>query len=302
MRLASGACAAVEVPATSANLGPGYDSLGLALQLVDRVQARVVSGPSTVRVCGEGAGQLPTGEDHLVLRALREGLRAAGTSSPNVELTCENAIPHGRGLGSSAAAIVAGLALADSLSGGDLGREGVYRLATAMEGHPDNVAPAVFGAATVSWIGEDGVPGVARIPVAANVRPGVAIPATTLATRRARALLPPQVPHADAAFNAARAALLATVLATGRGDLMAATEDRLHQDYRASAMPDTLAAVARLRAAGVPAVVSGAGPSVLVLSEIPATEAEQLRAAGWRLLAPAVRGLGYEPIAVCLDA
>lgn len=288
MRLARDAVR-VRVPATSANLGPGFDALGLALGVWDEVTVRAVAGPTTVRVVGEGDGALPDGEEHLVVRAVRLGLDRAGAPQAGLELVCHNAIPHGRGMGSSAAAVVAGLVAARGLLAEEeaLDDDAVLTLATQLEGHPDNAAPALLGGATAAWVDEDG-PHAAPIPISADLRPTVLVPQSQLLTHTARAVLPTQVPHADAAFNAARSALLVLALG-GRTDLlMAATEDRLHQGYRADAMRGTAEAVRALREAGWPAVVSGAGPSVLVLERLDDATARALEEHGWQVLDPGV--------------
>lgn len=283
----------VSAPATSGNLGPGFDTLGMAFELRDEITVRAVAGASHVEVSGEGAGAVPTDDDHLVVRALRAGLDAAGAPQTGVELTCLNRIPHGRGLGSSAAAVVAGLVAARGLISEPeaLDDATVLRLATEFEGHPDNAAPAVLGGATVAWI-EDGVPSAARLTVGEHVSPTLIVPPGELLTSQARALLPAQVPHRDAAFNASRSALLVLALA-GRPDLLlAATADRLHQGQRAEAMPRTLEVVATLRELGLPAVVSGAGPSVLVLAPVPDETARAFDRHGWTVRTPAVAAAG----------
>ncbi|UNX53987.1 homoserine kinase [Georgenia sp. TF02-10] len=292
MRLARDAVT-VRVPATSANLGPGFDALGLALGVWDEVTVRAVDGPTRVRVRGEGAGELPAGEDHLVARAVRAALDHVGAPPTGLELTCTNAVPHGRGMGSSAAAVVAGLVAARGLLAdpGALANDVVLALATALEGHPDNAAPALLGGATVAWVDPAGAH-AAPVPLAAALEPTVLVPDGRLLTTAARAVLPAEVAHADAAFNAGRAALLVLALG-GRTDLlMAATEDRLHERYRAGAMPATAEAVRALRAAGWPAVVSGAGPSVLVLGRLDDATAAGLGRRGWRVLRPGVARTG----------
>jgi homoserine kinase len=258
----------VSVPATSANLGPGFDALGLALDLVDTVSARVTEGGFDVRVVGEGAGEVPTGADHLIVATMLTTFAALGAPPPaGLALSCDNRIPHARGLGSSSAAIVAGILLARELADRpDFDEAAVLRLAARLEGHPDNVAPCLLGGFTIAWTDADAAQAV-RIATPPSLRPGVFIPEQPGLTAHARAALPPSVPHADAAFNAARSALLVHALTQRPDLLLTATEDRLHQEYRAPGAPDTAVLIARLRAAGVPAVVSGAGPSVLVLAE-----------------------------------
>ena len=261
------------VPATSANLGPGFDAFGLALGLYDDVVAQVSDDAGIrVDVHGEGADDVPRDHRHLVAKAMLRGFDALGGRPRGVDLVCANRIPHGRGLGSSAAAIVSGLLLARALvvGGEDRLPDGaLLDLAVALEGHPDNVAACLHGGVVVAWTRSSGEPRteVLRLTPAPGIVPVVCVPSTAVATRKARALLPETVPHADAAFNAARAALLVAAL-TGRTDLLLeATEDRLHQPYRRAAYPRTSDLVAKLRAAGIPAVVSGAGPTVLALTD-----------------------------------
>lgn len=333
----------VRVPATSANLGPGFDALGLALDLHDEVEASLFEPAdgthgTSVRITieGEGAGELDDGEDHLIIRTMRVAFDRMGIPQPRgIRLRCVNRIPHARGLGSSSAAICAGILAARALAappaaradprggrpgtgggtgdgrapaggaahgggpgaspgnglGGELGgnsgggyRGGpageaspgaallsddeVFALATELEGHPDNVAPCLAGGLTIAWLDHSGRPSMVKLNPHSGIRPVVCIPRERLSTERARGLLPKDVPHADAAANAGRAALLVAAL-TRQPDprlLLAATEDRLHQDYRAPAMPRTANLVKTLRAKGVPAVVSGAGPTVLALT------------------------------------
>jgi homoserine kinase len=259
--------ASVRVPATSANLGPAFDCAGLALTLHDVVEFAVVPSGLTVEVRGVGAGDLPTDETHLVVRAFRAACDELGWAPSGLRVVADNGIPQGRGMGSSAAAVVAGVmgawALCPDVDTIDC--DAVLRLVTELEGHPDNVAACLFGGATLSWTGERGT--VAdTLPVSPEVLPIVLVPEGTLSTHAARRLLPEFVPHADAAFNASRAALLVHALIGQPGMLLEATEDRLHQRQRTEAMPETLALIDRLRAEGHAAVVSGAGPSVLVLS------------------------------------
>jgi homoserine kinase len=262
----------VRTPATSANLGPGFDALGLALALYDDVAARVTAGGVTVQVTGEGAGELPTGESHLVVRAMAATFEALGGRPAGLAVECVNRIPQARGLGSSSAAIVAGVLLARALTGDGAQRlddAAVLRIAADLEGHPDNVAPCLLGGFTIAWSDGDGARAVTNAP-ASDVHPTVFVPAERGLTAQARAALPGSVPHADAALTAGRAALLVHALTNAPDLLFPATEDRLHQGYRAAGAPGTAALVERLRGAGVAAVVSGAGPSVLALSPVPA--------------------------------
>ncbi|NJP32186.1 homoserine kinase [Micromonospora thermarum] len=262
----------VRVPATSANLGPGFDALGLALALHDDVAAEVTTGGVTVSVTGEGAGDLPDDERHLVVSAMRAAFDELGGQPPGLAVECVNRIPQARGLGSSSAAIVAGVLLARALVVDGERRmddAAALRLAARIEGHPDNVAPCLLGGFTVAWTEPAGARAVS-LPVADSVRPTVFVPAERGLTATARAALPPTVPHHDAALTAGRAALLVHALTAAPELLLPATVDRLHQGYRAEGMPQTAALVDALRGAGVAAVVSGAGPTVLALSEPPA--------------------------------
>lgn len=288
----------VTVPATSANLGPGFDALGLALGLVDDVVAEV-RGPGepalTVEVTGEAAQEVPRDATHLVVRVLDRAAAHAGAARPPLLLRCTNRIPHGRGLGSSAAATVAGLLLARGLLAPDLDDDTVLALATAVEGHPDNVAACLLGGLAIAWSEEGGVRAV-RSEVAPDVRAAVLVPPAALPTELARAMLPSTVPHPDAAFTAGRAALLVEALTRRPDLLLAATEDRLHQDYRAPAMPDSARLIRALRGQGLAAVVSGAGPSVLVLADAPVPDLAPWLPPGWRAVATAVGCAGAQVV------
>ncbi|MEU7928751.1 homoserine kinase [Micromonospora sp. NPDC049107] len=262
----------VRVPATSANLGPGFDALGLALGLYDDLAAEVSSGGVQVTVTGQGAGELPADDQHLVVRAMRATFDVLGAQPTGLSVECVNRIPQARGLGSSSAAIVAGVLLARALVADGVERldePALLRLAAEIEGHPDNVAPCLLGGFTLAWTETAGARAVS-LPVADAVRPTVFVPSERGLTATARAALPATVPHADAALTAGRAALLVHALTTDPALLMPATVDRLHQDYRAAGMPGTSSLVSALREAGVAAVVSGAGPSVLAFGEPPA--------------------------------
>ncbi|UOQ56131.1 homoserine kinase [Leucobacter allii] len=289
----------VRVPATSANLGPGFDTLGIALAHGDELVATTRSAPgAAVAVTGVGEGEVPTDETNLVVRSAAHVYEQLGREMPGLELAAHNRIPHGRGMGSSGSAIVAGVMIAAGLLESDpeaplvLSDEQLLAFATELEGHPDNVAPALFGGLTIAWTTGQG-PRFKKLIVHRGVAPLVLVPGFTMSTELARSLQPKQVPHEDAVFNVSRSALLVAALTQSPELLLEATEDRLHQDYRGDAMPATRDLIGELRAAGHPAVVSGAGPSILVLANGPA---ERLAAADlvaerhpeWRVLILAV--------------
>lgn len=255
---------AVRVPATSANLGPGFDALGLALDLYDEVTA-VPADRIVISVTGEGAGEVAIDESHLVVEAIRAAYGEVGVEFLGVHLTCANVIPHSRGLGSSAAAICAGVQAGFTLAGVLPTRQQVYDLASRIEGHPDNVAACVFGGVTIAWY-EQRQPRVARLRPCSRLRPITFVPQARTSTKASRGALPEQVSHQDAAATAARAALLIHGLTSDPAVLLDATEDWLHQPYRLPGLPAQQALVATLRAAGVPAVLSGSGPTVLALA------------------------------------
>jgi homoserine kinase len=277
----------VRVPASCGNLGPGFDSFGLALALYDDLTVRATGTGLLVDVEGEGAEDVPRDEDHLVVKAMRATFDRLGGQPPGLHLRCRNSIPQARGLGSSAAAIVAGIAAARALRVDGarlLGGPDLLALATRLEGHPDNVAACLSGGFTVAWTEPSG-PRSIRLQVHPDVRALAYVPPARMSTEGARALIPAEVPHSEAAANAARAALL-TVAITNRPELLVdGTRDWLHQEYRKPAMPATLALVGRLRGSGAAAVVSGAGPAVLALiaGGDDATMAEQAPN-GWRVL------------------
>ena len=262
--LAPGRNVVVDVPATSANLGPGFDCFGLALDWRDEVGLAVTGSGFVAEVTGEGAGDVPTDERHLIVSCALRGLADLGVRVPGLRVMSHNTIPHGRGLGSSSAAIVAGLAGALALAGRDLDPGWLLGHAATIEGHPDNAAAAINGGFVLAY-GSEPVR-VAPARLAAEIAAVVWVPGDPVATNLARGLLPATVPHADAATNAGRAALLVQALAADPSLLLAGTEDRLHQHYRGPAMPASYELVRRLRADGYAAVISGAGPTVLALT------------------------------------
>ncbi|QAY74482.1 homoserine kinase [Agromyces protaetiae] len=296
----SGRAVHVKVPATSANLGPGFDTLGLALARYDDLDVSVLDAPGLeVEVHGVGEGEVPLDASHLVVRTIAHVFASRGYELPPIRLVARNTIPHGRGLGSSGAAIVAGIMAAKGLLDGveEFTADDLLELATELEGHPDNVAPALFGGLTIAWVTPEG-PRHKKLIVHRGVSPLVLVPEHEMSTALARSLQPAQVPHEDAVFNVSRSALLIAALIQSPELLLQATEDKLHQTYRAEAMPETDRLIKALRAAGHPAVVSGAGPSVLVLASDPSERVEAIRLAEqvaegtWQALPLAVDFLG----------
>lgn len=275
--LPAGLTATATVAASSANLGPGFDCLGLALSLYDEIVVQTTDSGLLVKVEGEGSGQVPLGPEHLVVQGIERGLSACGLRAPGLIVHCRNVIPHSRGLGSSAAAVVGGLAVANGLvaqtDSDPLGRTDLVQLSSEFEGHPDNAAAAVLGGAVVSWteaLATDTRYGAVGVRLHPDIRLFAAIPEMRSSTAETRVLLPAQVSHTDARFNVSRAALLVVALTERPDLLMVATEDALHQPQREPAMPASAQYLRMLRRQGVAAVLSGAGPAVLALS----TEAE----------------------------
>jgi homoserine kinase len=280
--------AQISVPASSANIGPGFDCFGIALELRDRYAAQVLDDETfDVDVTGEGADEVKKDAKNLVIKSMLRGFEHMGAKPRGIALRALNVIPHGRGLGSSASAIVGGLTLARSLVlTGDqyMSDEDLITLATELEGHPDNVAAAFYGGATLAWsesktssVGDTKNIGRAvSLRVDDRIKALLLVPNNQLATAKARKLLPEIIPHQDAVLNSSRTALLVHALAERPDLLFIATEDLLHQKYRAQAMPKTIALVEKLRGAGLAAVVSGAGPSVMVLYSGAEDEIDQL--------------------------
>jgi homoserine kinase len=282
----------VSVPATSANLGPGFDSLGVALDIRNVVTA---SESTRLEITADGRDRVPLDEGNLVYVSMVRAFEVLGRPVPPVRLHCQNLIPHGRGLGSSSAAIVAGIAAARGLVAGGrllMDDDGVFELAAEIEGHPDNVAPAVYGGFTIAYA-EAGTFRAVTSGVDPRVEVLVFVPSIPVETKLARGLLPSTVSHQDAAANAGRAALLVAALTRSPELLIDATRDWLHQDFREPAMPDTLKLVHELRAEGYAAVVSGAGPTVLVFCDATtADDAEAKAPVGWQVHRPAIDQTG----------
>lgn len=275
--------ARVKVPATSGNLGPGFDTMGMAHDVWDEVSVTMTTGATHVTILGEGHNTLAKDESHLIVRAMRHTLEKVGVAAGGIEMVCRNEIPHGKGLGSSAAAVVAGILLVRGLIDRPdiLTDKAVLDIACEFEGHPDNAAPAIYGGATLSWKDDAGYNTVS-LNVSDSVTTTLLVPDAVLLTSEARAVLPAQIPHADGAFNASRAGLLVHALEHRPDLLFAATEDRLHQDYRASAMPASAKLLEALRASGWPAIISGAGPSILLFGNVDSAMANIFAQQGFR--------------------
>jgi homoserine kinase len=266
--IAAGQRVTVRVPATSANLGPGYDSLGLALALHDTLTVESLETDELLfELSGEGAETLPRDASHLVIRAMEAAFERLGYRHGGLKVIADNVNPHGRGLGSSASAVVAAVSAANAMvpESAQRGRDWIFQLTSELEGHPDNVAPAIFGGLALSWQDSDQYSSTCAT-VLESVIPIVAVPDFELSTEAARALLPASVGHHAAAMNSGRAALLIHALTQKPEFLLAGTQDFLHQSYRAEAMRPSAALIGALRKAGYAAVVSGAGPTVLVLA------------------------------------
>ncbi len=280
---------AIRVPATSANLGPGFDCMGMALRWYAGVRV-ARSTRFSLAIRGYGAATLPRGENNLVHVSFARAYARMNKAPPIVAIRCNNTIPLNRGLGSSSAAIVAGLTAANALEGSPLDVGTLLALATGIEGHPDNVAPALLGGLQVVTDGEAGL-SAAAVRLKSGLRGIVFVPDAELSTKKARGVLPKQVSRADAVFNAGRTALLVLALSQGRWELLGeATQDRLHQPRRAGLFPPMLPLFHAARAAGARGVfLSGAGPAVLALTDSdPAIIATAFERAAQRAKAPGV--------------
>lgn len=255
------------IPATTANLGPGFDCMGLALDIHDTVSVQPASGEADeIVIDGVGADTLPRDRTHLVLGTMRDLFERQGWQIGPLRLRCTNRIPHGQGLGSSASAIVAGLFVGKAFAqraGYDVSGVDLLQIGSDIDGHPDNVAPCLNGGLNVSW-DDDGRWGVAHLDPHPSIRAVLAIPSAVLSTAVARQLIPQTVPHEDAVRNSARAALCIHAFTVDPSLLLPATEDFLHQRYRASAYQQSYDLVQRLRGAGIAAAISGAGPAVIM--------------------------------------
>jgi homoserine kinase len=261
----------VRVPGSSANLGPGFDSLGLALGLYDEVEVSVAAEGVAVEVAGEGAGRVPCDENHLVVRAMRAAWDVVGDAPPGIRMRCRNAIPHSRGLGSSAAAAVAGATAAVVLAGRDaeLERDTILQVAAGMEQHADNAAASLLGGFVIAWDAGGNTArrfSAVRLETHPAIHPVALVAGTESLTSTTRGLLPECVPLADAVFTGSRTALAVLAFTQRPELLLPATEDRLHQNYRRPAYPESADMVDTLRERGIAAAISGAGPTVLAIT------------------------------------
>ena len=258
----------IRVPGTTANCGPGFDTVGIACTIYNDLELTLSdeSGIS-LNVIGEGAGFIPSDESNVVVKAIKMILNKTGYKAQGIKLSMDNNIPLARGLGSSAAAIVGGLVGANELTGGHFTKDDILNMATAIEGHPDNVAPAIFGGITVS-IMDSGNANYLRFLPPTNFSMVAVIPEFNLSTRAARKVLPDTVPYADAVFNVSRASLLIGALCTGELKLLShALQDRLHQPYREKLIPGMAQVLAAARQTGaLGATLSGAGPCLLAFA------------------------------------
>ncbi len=261
------------MPATTANLGPGFDCLGMALDIWNHIEVEISDVPQ-VRVEGKGASDLPQGTENLVYRSILRLLEHVGLQAPALSVTCSNNIPLKRGLGSSAAAIVGGLTagsrIAPVLSGGNVGPlppEELLRLAVEIEGHPDNVAPALLGGMVLVVQRDEGVL-TSPVPVPDDLRAVLYVPDITIATEDARAVLPQGISREDAVFNMGRTALIVNAMNTGRlEELTTATEDRLHQPYRRQLFPPMKVIFeGAIKGGALGVFLSGSGPTILALT------------------------------------
>jgi homoserine kinase len=284
----------VRVPATVANLGPGFDALGVAVRMHLEIDIEPRRDSIDLMIEGEGAEQLPQDETNLVLRSMNTFFDHVGRRPPGYAVRVKNPIPLASGLGSSAAAVVGGLFAARAITGRTVPQIEMVHLATSVEGHPDNVLPALLGGLVVAYSGEqNGDLRYFRIEPSERLVPIIVVPKQQLSTTQAREALPADVSFADAQFTASRAALLVAAVTTGAGAevLADAMNDRLHEPTRLRLMPETAAVHGELREAGLPVALAGSGPSLLVVAPRPeaATRAEQVRRicrarnAGWRV-------------------
>lgn len=283
----------VRVPATIANLGPGFDALGVAISVHLEISIEPRRDSMEITIEGEGADELPKDETNLVVRSMNAFFDHIGRQPPGYAVHIKNPIPLAAGLGSSAAAVVGGLYAARAITGGIIHQAELLQLATQLEGHPDNVLPALVGGLVVCYRGDADDLRHLRIEPSDRLVPIVAVPREQLHTSRARSVLPADVTFEDAQFTAARAALLVAAIATGAGsDVLAdAMDDRLHEPTRLGLMRETAAVHAEMKEAGLPVAIAGSGPSLLIIAPRPdaATRVEQVRRicrarnSGWRV-------------------
>jgi homoserine kinase len=283
----------VRIPASVANLGPGFDALGVAVRMHLEIEIEPRRDSVEIMVEGEGAEQLAADESNLVVHCMNVFFDHVGRRPPGYAVRIKNPIPLGSGLGSSAAAVVGGLFAARAITGRTVAQAEMVQMATGVEGHPDNVLPALLGGLVIAYRSESDGLRYYRMEPSDRLVPVLAVPPGGFSTAKSREDLPGQVPFADAQFTASRAALLVAAMISGAGaDVLAdAMSDRLHEPHRLGLMPETAAVHGELQDAGLPVAVAGAGPSLLIVVPRPevAMRAEQIRRicrsrhAGWRV-------------------
>lgn len=275
----------IRVPGTTANCGPGFDAMGIACTIYNELELTLSNeGGITLEVIGEGAGAIPADNSNIVVKAIKMVLAKTGHNYQGIKLKLTNNIPLARGLGSSAAAIVGGLIAANELTGNTLTKENILDMATAIEGHPDNVAPAIFGGITISILASGNTQYLRFLPPN-DFSMVVVIPSFNLSTRAARKVLPDSVPFSDAVFNVGRTALLVGALCCGELKLLSsALEDRLHQSYREKLIPGMAQVLSSARQAGaLGAALSGAGPCLIAFTSSNSEEVGQAMVKAFRI-------------------
>lgn len=294
----------VRVPASSANVGSAFDCAGLGLDLWDEITAQVSTQRGMrVAVSGVGAETLPSDCTHLVARAMKIGFDALGVHPSGVDITCVNRIPHGQGLGSSAAAIIAGIVAARALvPEGEslLSDDDLLTVALELESHPDNLAGSLFGGFNIAWVREDGRAEHCTVSVHPDIAITMCLPNTITPTAEARAVLPADVPLHDAVINIGASALLLHAITAAPSLLFAATRDAIHQPRRRTCFPESLALMTTLRSAGLPAVISGAGPAVMVFAT-PDVVAPIVASPDWQVQSMAIAQRGAQVLAEPTD-
>lgn len=257
----------VKAPATSANMGPGFDCMGIALQIFNTVEAQVIPEGLSIETFGRDAGLIQNDDTNLIYKAMERVFKLTGYTPPGLKIISQNEIPVARGLGSSAASTAAGLLLANALMGEKLGLEQIIELGTEIEGHPDNIVPAIIGGMTLSYARESSDVGYVKMNFPEKMRMLIMVPDFTLSTAKARAILPKRVDIKDAVFNVSRAALMVAALSSDKPELLKyAVQDKLHQPYRGKLIPGMEEIFDTAYKAGARGVfLSGSGSTIIAL-------------------------------------